>query len=296
MASEKKITASITALVTPFKNGRVDDDAFQSFVDWQINSGTSALVPCGTTGETSTLTVKEHMRVIEMCAEAAAGRVPVIAGVGSNNTATAIKLAKRAKAAGADAGLSVSPYYNKPSQEGLYQHFLQTAEKSGLPLVLYNIPGRSIVDISLETMARLAQSPLIIGLKDATSDISRISDYTAQCGEDFIQLSGDDPTALAHWAHGGSGCISVASNVAPQHCAAFHAACASGDFKSAQQWHAKLDRLFKDLFAVPSPAPAKYALSLLGRMQPDVRLPITQCTQEARIKVEAAMRHAGLTW
>lgn len=288
------ISGSITALVTPFKNGKVDDKAFQDFVSWQIEQGTHGLVPCGTTGEASTLTVKEHIRVIELCVEAADKRVPVIAGIGSNNTLTGTKLALKAQKAGADAGLSVAPYYNKPGQEGMYHHFMTIADAVDLPIIIYNIPGRSIVDISVETMGRLAQHKNHVGIKDATSDISRVSAYKEACGDDFIQLSGDDPTTLGHRAHGGHGCISVASNVAPQRCAEFHNLCSKGDFAAARVHHEALDSLFKDLFLEASPAPTKYAMSLLGKMTPEVRSPIMECSDETKKAVEAAMSRAGV--
>ncbi len=288
------LSGSLTALVTPFKDHKVDEAAFADFVQWQIEQGTNGLVPCGTTGETSTLGTSEHIRVMEICAEVSAGRVPVVAGIGSNNTVSAVYMAREAKRIGADAVLAVTPYYNKPSQEGLYQHFMAIAQGVDIPIVLYNIPGRSIVDIDLETMARLAEHPNIIALKDATSDIARISEYTKHCSEDFIQLSGDDPTALAHWAHGGQGCISVASNIAPRQCADFHKACAAGDYDTARTLHESLDRLFKDIFLDASPAPAKYALSLMGKMQPGVRLPLTTCRESTEIAVQEAMRQAGV--
>ncbi len=288
------ISGSLTALVTPFKDGRVDEEAFQDFVEWQISQGTNGLVPCGTTGETSTLGTSEHINTMKMCVEIAAGRVPVICGVGSNNTVSAVYMAREAQKLGADAVLAVAPYYNKPGQEGMYQHFNAIAQSIDIKVVLYNIPSRSVVDIELETMGRLADIPNIVGLKDATSDISRLSEYTDKCGADFIQLSGDDPTALAHWAHGGTGCISVASNIAPRQCADFHKACAAGDFNTARTLHTKLDRLFKDIFLDASPAPTKYALNLMGKMQPDVRLPLTQCAESTKIAVQAAMRQAGV--
>ncbi|MCF6221953.1 MAG: 4-hydroxy-tetrahydrodipicolinate synthase [Robiginitomaculum sp.] len=288
------ITGSLTALVTPFKNGVVDADAYSDFVDWQIRSGTDGLVPCGTTGEASTLSNKEHVHVIELCVQAAGGRVPVIAGIGSNNTAEAVHMGREAQKCGAGAVLAVAPYYNKPSQEGMFQHFQAIAKAVDIDIILYNIPGRSIVDIDLETMGRLAEIPNIIGLKDATSDLSRVSDYKSVCGADFIQLSGDDPTALAHWAHGGSGCISVASNVAPRQCAQMHKLCAAGEFSQARLIHEKMDRLFKDLFLNASPAPTKYALSLMGKMQPDVRLPIIECDDSAKAAVQVAMKLAGV--
>ena len=288
------ISGSLTALVTPFKDEVVDDKAYQEFVDWQIRSGTHGLVPCGTTGEASTLSNAAHIHVIDLCVQAADGRVPVIAGIGSNNTAEAIYMAAAAQKSGANAVLAVVPYYNKPSQEGMFQHFQAIANSTDLDIILYNIPGRSIVDISLETMGRLAEIPNIIGLKDATADISRVSDYKVVCGSDFIQLSGDDMTALAHWAHGGSGCISVASNVAPAECAAFYNLCAKGQFTKARILHEKLDRLFKDLFLDASPAPTKYALSLMGKMHPDVRLPIIECCDSTKTAVRTAMKIAGI--
>ena len=291
---KNRINGSITALVTPFKDGQVDEDAYKAFINWQIENGTHALVPCGTTGETSTLSNTEHVHVIEHCVNAAKGRVPVIAGIGSNNTHEAIHMGHEAQRVGADAVLAVAPYYNKPSQDGLYQHFKAIADAIELPIILYNIPGRSIVDISLSTMERLADLPSVFALKDATGDLSRVSDYKAKCGTKFIQLSGDDPTALAHWAHGGNGCISVASNIAPKQCAEFHKACADGNFALARQLHEKLDPLFKDIFLDASPAPTKYALSLLGKMREDVRLPITLCQDSTKKSVRAAMKNAGL--
>ncbi len=288
------ISGSLTALVTPFKNNKVDADAYQAFVDWQIRSGTNGLVPCGTTGEASTLSKEEHVHVIRLCVEAANGQVPVIAGIGSNNTRSAVRMAGEAQKCSVDAVLAVAPYYNKPSQEGMFQHFQAIAQAIDIDIILYNIPGRSIVDIDLETMGRLAEIPNIIGLKDATSDLARVSDYKAVCGDDFIQLSGDDPTALSHWAHGGSGCISVASNVAPAQCAELHKLCAAGEFTKARILHEKLDRLFKDLFLDASPAPTKYALNALGKMQAEVRLPIIECRESTKEAVVSAMKMAGV--
>lgn len=288
------ISGSITALVTPFKDGRFDSKTYQEFIEWQISQGTNGLVPCGTTGETSTLATGEHIEAMEVCAKTAAGRVPVIAGIGSNNTASAVHMAREAQRVGADAVLAVAPYYNKPSQEGMYQHFSLISQAIDIKIVIYNIPGRSVVDIDVETMGRIAALPNVIGLKDATSDISRITEYKNACGSDFIQLSGDDPTALAHWAHGGAGCISVASNVAPAQCAAFHRACQAGDFTKARELHEKLDRLFKDLFLCASPAPTKYALSLLGHMAETVRLPIIPCLDSTKLAVREAMQKAGV--
>jgi len=288
------ISGSLTALVTPIKDDQVDANAYQDFVDWQIRSGTNGLVPCGTTGEASTLSKEEHVQVIGLCVEAANGRVPVIAGIGSNNTRSAIRMAEETQKCGADAVLAVAPYYNKPGQEGMFQHFQAIAKAIDIDVILYNIPGRSIVDIDFETMGRLAEIPNIIGLKDATSDLARVSDYKVVCGDDFIQLSGDDPTALAHWAHGGSGCISVASNVVPAQCAEFHKLCAAGKFAEALTLHGKLDRLFKDLFLDASPAPTKYALSLLGKMEADVRLPIIECCDSTKEAVVSALKMAGV--
>ena len=290
------ISGSITALVTPFKDGRVDEQAFQDFVEWQIASGTHGLVPCGTTGESATLTDEEHQRVIRLTSEAANGRVPVIAGAGSNETRVSIKYAEHAKAMGANAALVVTPYYNKPSQEGIYQHFKAISESVDIPIVVYNIPGRSVVDIEQDTMERLSKLPTVIGCKDATGDIARVAGLNVRCGESFIQLSGDDPTSLGHSAHGGSGTISVGSNIAPAEYAAFHNALLAGDYATAREWNAKLDRLHKDLFVDPSPGPAKYALSLLGKMRPDVRLPITRCRESTKDVVKSAMTQAGISF
>jgi len=290
------INGSITAIVTPFRDDKVDEKAFQDFIEWQIASGTHGLVPCGTTGESATLSDTEHKRVIELCVEASNGRVPVIAGAGSNETRVAIEYSRHAKELGADAALVVTPYYNKPSQEGIFQHFKAIADNVDIPIIVYNIPGRSVVDITNETMARLAQLPTVIGCKDATGDITRVTSLIDRCGEDFIQLSGDDPTSLGHSVHGGKGSISVGSNVAPAEYAAFHNACLAGDYAKARTLHDKLDRLHKDLFLDPSPAPTKYALSLLGKMKTDVRLPITPCRDETKTSVVAAMTRAGLSW
>ena len=288
------INGSITALVTPFKDGNVDETAFQDFIEWQISSGTHGLVPCGTTGETATLTDAEHRRVIELCVEAANGRVPVIAGAGSNETRMSIAYAQKAKDVGADAALVVTPYYNKPSQEGIYQHFKAIAEAVDIPIIVYNIPGRSVVDINNDTMGRLAKLPTVIGCKDATGDITRVAGLIERCGEEFIQLSGDDPSSLGHAAHGGKGCISVGSNVAPAIYAQLHNLLMAKDFVAAQAINQKLHRLHQDLFIDPSPAPAKYALSLLGKMDTGVRLPITLCREETKDAVKSAMKMAGV--
>ena len=289
------IKGSITALVTPFKDGGVDEKAFQDFIEWQIESGTHGLVPCGTTGETPTLSDAEHKRVIELCVEAANGRVPIIAGAGSNETTVSIAYAKKAKSVGADAALVVTPYYNKPSQEGIYQHFKAISEAVDIPIVVYNVPSRSVTDISNDTMGRLATLPTVIGCKDATGDISRVSGLIDRCGEDFIQLSGDDPTSLGHAVHGGSGCISVGSNIAPKQYAEFHNALLAKDFIKAQKINQSLDRLHKDLFLCPSPAPTKYAMNLLGKMEADVRLPMTPCVETTKEAVKSAMSRAGVS-
>lgn len=295
MTTSHKIQGSLTALVTPFKDGKVDEQAFGDFVNWQIESGTHGLVPCGTTGESATLSDAEHKRVIRLCVEAADGRVPVIAGAGSNETTVSIRYASHAKELGADAALIVTPYYNKPSQEGIYQHFKAISQAVDIPVIVYNIPGRSVVDITNDTMGRLAKLPTIIGCKDATGDITRVTGLLDRCGEDFIQLSGDDPTSMGHSVHGGHGCISVGSNVAPEKYAAFHNALLSGDYAAARKIHDTLDRLHKDLFLDPSPAPAKYALSLLGKMGTDVRLPMTPCRDETKTAVKAAMNRADVS-
>ena len=289
-----RIKGSITALITPFRNGQLDEPTFRRFVEWQINEGTQGLVPVGTTGESPTLSHQEHMRVVELCVEVAKGRVPVIAGAGSNSTREAIELTRHAKQVGADAALSVAPYYNKPTQEGLYRHFAAIAEAVDIPIVLYNIPGRSIVEISVETMARLAAIPNIIGVKDATSNLARASRDGGALPSSFVRLSGDDATALGFNAHGGVGCISVTSNVAPKLCAEFQAACGGGNYAKARALHDRLMPLHDALFCEASPAPTKYAASLLGLCEPEVRLPIVRLTDKGRETVRTAMESAGL--
>jgi 4-hydroxy-tetrahydrodipicolinate synthase len=288
------LSGSITALVTPFKNDAVDEAAFQALVERQIDSGTHGLVPVGTTGETPTLSSDEKKRVITLTIEVAAGRVPVIAGTGSNNTAASIDMHKWAQSAGADASLVVAPYYNKPSQEGLFRHFEAIATSCDLPIIVYNIPGRSVVDIAPETMARIAELPSVIGVKDATGDLTRLGAHRRLIGRDFIQLSGEDPTAIGYNAEGGVGCISVSSNVAPALCAQMQNATLSGDYEEALEIGDLLQPLHKALFLSPSPGPAKYALSLLDLCLPDVRLPVTQPDDETKAAVRAAMEHAGL--
>lgn len=288
-------SGSIPALVTPFRDGTFDEAAFGRFVDWQIECGSSALVPCGTTGESPTLSHQEHRRVTEMCIEVAAGRVPVIAGAGSNSTTEAVGLAKHAESAGADAVLVVTPYYNKPSQEGMFAHFKAVHDAIGIPILIYNIPGRSVVDLALPAMMRLAELPRIAGVKDASGVITRVSEYRLKIGKEFCQLSGNDETALAHFAHGGHGCISVSANVAPRLCADFQNALAAGDMALARDLNDRLHLLHVALFSDTSPGPTKYALSRLhGWLTEEVRLPVLTCSDAARAAVNAALVHAGL--
>jgi 4-hydroxy-tetrahydrodipicolinate synthase len=285
---------SITALITPFRNGKLDEKAFQDLAAWQISEGTSALVPCGTTGESPTLSHDEHHRVVDLCIEAAKGKVPVIAGAGSNSTDEAIDLSRHAKKAGADAVLIVAPYYNKPSQEGLFRHFEAIATAVDIPIIVYNIPGRSVVDISVETFQRLAALPNIVGIKDATADLARPLRVKAALGDRFCQLSGEDATATAFNAQGGVGCISVTSNVAPKLCAQMQNAWLSGDLATCFAIRDKLMPLHDALFCETSPAPVKYAASLLGKSTDEVRLPLVPASANARARVEAAMKQAGL--
>jgi len=285
---------SFTALVTPFKNGSVDEASFRALVDWQIAEGTKGLVPVGTTGESPTLSHDEHNAVVEWCVEEAKGRVPVIAGAGSNSTKEAIALARHAEGAGADAVLVVTPYYNKPTQEGLYQHFKAINDAIGIPIIIYNIPPRSVVDMSVDTMTRLFELKNIAGVKDATANLARVSQQRAAMGEDFIQLSGEDATALGFMAHGGHGCISVTSNVAPRLCAEFQALCLKGDYAGALTIQDQLMPLHTALFIETSPSPIKYALSLIGKCAETVRLPMVPVTQKTREAVRDAMVHAGL--
>ncbi|ANC91256.1 4-hydroxy-tetrahydrodipicolinate synthase [Azospirillum humicireducens] len=285
---------SIVALLTPFKGGKVDEKAFQSFVEWQVAQGTHGLVPCGTTGESPTLSHDEHNRVVELCIEAAGGKVPVMAGSGSNSTDEAIALTRHARQAGAQAALVVTPYYNKPSQEGLYQHFKAIHDAADLPIFIYNIPGRSVVDMSVATMARLAKLPNIVGVKDATADLSRPSRLLQEVGRDFIQLSGEDATALAFNAQGGVGCISVTANIAPALCSAMQNAWAKGDLKEAFRLRDVLSPLHDSMFVETSPAPVKFAASLLGLATDEVRLPLVPASDNARAAVRGAMTKAGL--
>jgi len=285
---------SIPALVTPFRDSRVDEDAFAAFVEWQIAEGSHGLVPCGTTGESATLKHVEHQRVVALCVEVARGRVPVIAGCGSNDTATAIEHLENAEKVGADAALVVTPYYNRPSQEGLYQHYKALAEVSRVPIILYNVPTRTSVDLSVETMAQLAKLPNIIGVKDASGNVARVSAQRLACGADFQQISGNDDMALGFMAHGGVGCISVSANVAPKLCADFQNACLEGRWDDARVLQNQLYPLHAALFTDASPAPTKYALEKLGRMSGELRLPLTPASAASRQAVDAALAHAGI--
>jgi 4-hydroxy-tetrahydrodipicolinate synthase len=288
------IRGSICALVTPFSGEGVDMRAFADIAEWQMAQGTHGLVPCGTTGEAPTLSLAEHDEVIRICVEVAGGKVPVIAGTGSNSTASAIERTRNAEKAGADAVLLVAPYYNKPTQEGLYQHFKAVAGSTGLPVILYNVPGRTVTDISVETVARLAEISNIVGIKDATGDIARVTHHRKLCGEDFIQLSGEDATALAFNGAGGVGCISVTANAAPALCAKLQEATLRGDKGEALALQDKLIDLHEAIFLEASPSPVKYALSVLGKCDEQVRLPLVPPTEPTRARVRAAMQTAGL--
>ena len=287
---------SMTALVTPFrKDGGFDDKAFADFVEWQIDEGTSGLVPVGTTGESPTLSHEEHRRVVQLCVEVAKGRVPVIAGAGSNNTAEAIALAQYAEKVGADAVLVVTPYYNKPTQRGLYAHFAAVAKATSLPIIIYNIPPRSVIDMTPETMGQLVGDfSNIVGVKDATGKIERVSEQRITCGKDFVQLSGEDASALGFNAHGGVGAISVTANVAPRLCAEFQDATLSGDRDKAIELQDRLMPLHKAIFIEPGVSGAKYALSRLGRVENVVRSPLVEVEAATAARIDAAMQHAGL--
>ena len=285
---------SLPALVTPFADGKVDVPALEALVDWHIAEGSHGLVPVGTTGESPTLSHDEHEQVVEIVVRRAAGRVPVIAGAGSNNTAEGVRLIRHAEAVGATGALVVTPYYNKPTQAGLIAHFTALHEACDLPIVIYNIPGRSVVDMTPATMAELARLPRIVGVKDATGDLARVSQTRMACGRDLIQLSGEDATALGFNAHGGVGCISVTANVAPRLCAAFQEATLRGDYAVALELQDRLMPLHEAIFAEPGLAGAKYALSRLGRCANEVRLPLLPVTQPVGERIEAAMLHAGL--
>jgi len=285
---------SMPALVTPFNNGELDLDALKHLVEWQISEGSTGLVPVGTTGESPTLSHDEHEAVIAEVVKAAAGRVPVIAGAGSNNTVEMIRFVKFAKSVGADAALVVTPYYNKPTQRGLVAHFTAAHDCADLPIVIYNIPGRSVVDMTPATMGALSRLPRIIGVKDATGDMARVSQQRASCGADFIQLSAEDASALGFNAHGGVGCISVTANVAPKLCAAFQAATLAGDYALALEYQDKLMPLHEAIFIEPGLVGAKYGLSKLGLCHEDVRSPLTTLEDSTKAAIDAAMAQAGL--
>lgn len=287
---------SIPALVTPFKNGAIDRDAFTNLIERQIEGGSTALVPCGTTGESATLSHDEHKRVVEHCIQVARGRVPVIAGAGSNSTKEAIELIEHAKTVGADAALVICPYYNKPDQAGLEAHFRAINEAVALPIVLYNVPSRTACDLLPETVAKLAPLPNIIGIKDASNDLGRVSMHAALTdGEQFTQLSGEDPSSLGHRAMGGTGCISVTANVAPDLCAQMHAAFDSGDLETARNLDQRLIHLHKAMFLSPSPGPAKYVLAKMGLCSDEVRLPIVAPDDQTKAQIDEAMASAGLS-
>lgn len=285
---------SIPALVTPFRDGAVDEAGFRAFVDWQIAEGSSGLVPCGTTGESATMSIDEHHRVVSVCVEQAGGRVPVIAGCGSNDTAVALQHMRHAQAAGADAALVVLPYYNRPNQDGVFAHFATLADGCDLPIILYNVPGRTVTDITVETMARLAAMPSIVGVKDASGAVARATAQRIACGADFCQLSGNDDMALGFMAMGGAGCISVTANVAPRLCAAFQSACLDGRWDEALALQDRLYPLHAALFSDASPGPTKYALSVTRGFPTDLRLPMTPPGEASRRAVDDALRVAGL--
>jgi 4-hydroxy-tetrahydrodipicolinate synthase len=288
-------SGSIPALVTLFRDGSIDEQGYKAFVDWQVGEGSHALVPCGTTGESATLGFDEHYRVIDLCVEAAAGRVPVIAGCGSNDTATAARHMAHAKKAGAAAALVVMPYYNRPNQDGLYAHFAALADACDLPIILYNVPGRTVTDMTVDTMARLAEIPSIVGVKDATGNVARVSAQRLACGQDFAQISGNDDMALGFMAMGGVGCISVTANVAPRLCADFQNACLAGDWAKALELQDRLYPLHAALFSDASPGPTKYALNTLKpEWSAELRLPMTPPSEASRRAVDAALKHAGM--
>ena len=294
MEKRAKFHGSMPALVTPFKEGKIDEPAYRGLIDWQIASGSHGLVPVGTTGESPTLSHEEHRRAVDICIDEARGRVPVIAGAGSNNTAEAIQLARHAESAGADAVLVVTPYYNKPTQAGLYEHFRAVNDAIGIPIFIYNIPPRSVVDMSVDTMKRLSELSNIVGVKDATGDVGRVSRQRHTIGPDFIQLSGEDMTALAAMAAGGHGCISVTANIAPELCSELMEATFKGDWAHALRLQDRLTPLHAAIFAEPGVNGTKYALSLLGRIQPETRLPLLPVGEATEALIRRAMVHAGL--
>ena len=285
---------SIPALITPFRNGDVDFEALKSLVEWHIEEGSHGLVAAGTTAESPTLSHEEHEQVIEVVVRQAKGRIPVIAGAGSNNTKESIRLIQHAEKVGADGALVVTPYYNKPSQRGLILHYTTLHEACNLPIIIYNIPGRSVIDMSPVTMGELAKLPRIVGVKDATGDVARASDQRMTCGKDFILLTGEDGSALGFNAHGGRGCISVAANIAPRLCAEFQEATLAGDFAKALEYQDRLMPLHRACFMEPNPCPTKYALSVLGKCENELRSPLVPVEAATQAAMDAALRHAGL--
>jgi 4-hydroxy-tetrahydrodipicolinate synthase len=293
--SQPYFRGAITALITPFRDGRLDEETFAALVERQIAGGIHGLVPVGTTGETSTLTHDEHKRVVELCVKISGGRVPVIAGAGSNSTDEAIEFVRHAKTVGADGALMVSPYYNRPSQEGIYQHYKAVNDAVQLPILVYNVPSRTASDMGHEVLVRLSKLPNIVGIKDATADMGRCSWQRADCGDDWTPISGDDSSALGYMAHGGQGVISVTSNVAPEAMSAMMNACLSGDWTTALYWNDRLAKLHTALFLDSSPAPAKFAMAHLGLCTEEIRLPLVPCKESVKPQILAAMREAGVT-
>ena len=285
---------SFVALITPFKDGKVDETAFRSFIEWQIREGSDGLVPCGTTGESPTLSHEEHQKVTEICIEVTDGRIPVIAGAGSNSTEEAISLAQHAKTAGADAVLVVTPYYNKPTQAGLFAHYKAINDNAKIPIIIYNIPGRSIIDMSVETMAELSNLEYIVGVKDATAQLDRPILTTLACGKDFCQLTGEDGTAISHLAAGGHGCISVTGNILPRQCSEMQKAWAEGNIKKAMELQELLMPVHAAMFCETSPGPVKYAAELLGLFSSEARLPITEIADDSKVTVKEALKHVGV--
>ena len=285
---------SLVALITPFKDGKVDETAFRSFIEWQITEGSDGLVPCGTTGESPTLSHEEHQKVTEICIEVTDGRIPVIAGAGSNSTEEAISLAQHARTAGADAVLVVTPYYNKPTQAGLFAHYKAINDNAKIPIIIYNIPGRSIIDMSVETMADLSKLDYIVGVKDATAQLDRPILTTLACGKDFCQLSGEDGTAIPHLAAGGHGCISVTGNILPRQCSEMQKAWAEGNIKKAMELQELLMPVHAAIFCETSPGPVKYAAELLGLFSSEARLPITEIADDSKVTVKEALKHVGV--
>ena len=285
---------SFVALITPFKDGKVDETAFRSFIEWQITEGSDGLVPCGTTGESPTLSHEEHQKVTEICIEVTDGRIPVIAGAGSNSTEEAISLAQHARTAGADAVLVVTPYYNKPTQAGLFAHYKAINDNAKIPIIIYNIPGRSIIDMSVETMADLSKLDYIVGVKDATAQLDRPILTTLACGKDFCQLSGEDGTAIPHLAAGGHGCISVTGNILPRQCSEMQKAWAEGNIKKAMELQELLMPVHAAIFCETSPGPVKYAAELLGLFSSEARLPITEIADDSKVTVKEALKHVGV--